>query len=175
MVKARCPVFGQETRRFPGAAARSGWMTGDWRANLIETDDALRALLRETKRIAVLGIKPEGKADAPAHFVPRYAQSAGYEVIPVPVYYPDVTEILGRPVYRRVAEIPGRIDMVNVFRRPADIPPHLDDLVAARPRSVWFQLGIRHDEAARTLAEAGIRVVQDRCLSVEHERLLGSA
>ncbi len=97
--------------------------------------------------------------------------AAGYDVIPVPVYSPDVTEILGKPVFRKLADIGRPIDMVNVFRRPADIPPHLDDILAAKPKSVWFQLGIRNDEAAQRLAEAGIKVVQDRCLMVEEGRL----
>jgi len=70
-------------------------------------------------------------------------------------------------VYRSLREIPDRVDLVTVFRRPTDIPAHLDDIIAARPHAVWFQLGIRHDAAARQLAQSGIRVVQDRCLQVE--------
>jgi predicted CoA-binding protein len=93
----------------------------------------------------------------------------------VPVYYPDVTAILGQPVYRRVADVPGPIDLVDVFRRSGDIPPHLDDLLAAKPKAVWFQLGIRNDEVAEALARAGIRVVQDRCLMVDHRRATASA
>jgi predicted CoA-binding protein len=89
----------------------------------------------------------------------------------VPVYYPFVTQILGRPVYRTVAAIPGDLDCVDVFRRPHDIDQHVDDLIAKHPRVVWFQLGIRNDAAARRLVEAGIDVVQDRCLLVEHRRL----
>jgi hypothetical protein len=127
----------------------------------------MRALLRQSKRIAVLGIKPESRSDQPAHFVPAYTKEAGFEVIPVPVYYPDVTEILGEPVYRRLVDVPGDVDIVNVFRRPEHIPPHVDDIIAKRPRAVWFQLGIRNDEAAERLAKAGIDVVQDRCLKVE--------
>ena len=97
--------------------------------------------------------------------------AAGYEVIPVPVYYPDVTEILGKKVVRKLADISGPVDMVNVFRRPNDIPQHVDDIVAKKPKYVWFQLGIRNDAAAQQLAEAGIKVVQDRCLMVEQGRL----
>lgn len=126
----------------------------------------MRALLRGSKRIAVLGIKPETRADQPAHFVPEYARDAGYEIVPVPVYYPDVTEILGLPVYRRLVDVPGDIDIVNVFRRPEHILPHVDDIIAKHPRAVWMQLGIRNDEAAEQLARAGIDVVQDRCLGV---------
>jgi hypothetical protein len=83
------------------------------------------------------------------------------------VYYPDVTRILDQPVYRSVASIPGDVDMVNVFRRPRDIPQHVADIIAKRPKSVWFQLGIRNEAAAEQLAREGIDVVQDRCLLVE--------
>jgi len=123
-------------------------------------------VLEETRRIAVLGIKT-AETQQPAFYVPEYAQRAGYEIVPVPVYYPDVKEILGEPVYRRVADIPGNVDMVNVFRRPSDVPPHVDDILAKHPKCVWLQLGIRNDEAAERLARAGIDVVQDRCLMVE--------
>ena len=137
----------------------------DWRSHLIEDDAGIRRLLANTRRVAVLGIKTE--ASQPAHYVAAYAQRAGIEIVPVPVYYPDVTEILGAPVYRAVADIPGHLDMVNIFRRPKDIPSHVDDILAKRPDSVWFQLGIRNDDAAERLARAGIDVVQDRCLMVE--------
>lgn len=140
-----------------------------WREHLIETSDGIRRVIEDTRRIAVLGIKME--ADRPAYYVPEYAQSAGYEIVPVPVFYPDAKEILGKPVYRTVSAIPGDVDMVNVFRRPADIPPHLDDIIAKKPKSMWFQLGIRNDAAAEKLARAGIDVVQDRCLLVELQRL----
>jgi predicted CoA-binding protein len=136
---------------------------------VIESADDVRALLEGARRIAVLGIKTD--PSQPAYYVPQYAQRAGYEVIPVPVYYPDVTEILGRPVYRRVADVPGAVDIVNVFRRPQDVPPHLDDILAKRPGAVWMQLGIRHDDAARRLTDAGIDVVQDRCLLVDLRRI----
>ena len=137
---------------------------------LIESSPAIRALLEATKRIAVLGIKT---ADGypPAFYVPEYTQHAGYKIIPVPVYFPDVKEILGEPVYRTLAQIPEPVDMVNVFRRPQDIPPHVDDILAARPKSVWFQLGIRHDAVADHLVREGIDVVQDRCLLVELKRI----
>jgi len=87
----------------------------DWRDNLIDSDAELAAILADTKRIAVLGIKTEAQAGQPAFYVPEYMVEAGYEVVPVPVYYPDVYEILGEPVYRKLAEIPEPVDMVNVF------------------------------------------------------------
>jgi len=141
-------------------------------ANIVDDPDGMRDLLQETKTIAVLGIKTEAQASQAAYYVPRYLQSAGYDVIPVPVYYPEVSQILGQRVYRKLADIPSGIDLVNVFRRPSDIPPHLDDILAKKPRAVWFQLGIRNDEAAMKLAQAGIRVVQDRCIMVDHRALL---
>jgi len=141
----------------------------DWQSHLIEDDEGVERLLRATRRIAVLGIKLEPWQ--PAHYVPDYAKRAGMEIVPVPVYYPEATEILGERVYRAVADIPGDVDMVNVFRRPSDIPKHLDDIIAKRPKSVWFQLGIRNEEAAERLAREGIDVVQDRCLLVELRRI----
>ena len=143
----------------------------DWQRNLITDTKAILDVIRNTRTIAVLGIKPESHADQAAHYVPAHMAAAGYDVIPVPVYYPDVREILGKKVFRKLTDIGRPIDMVNVFRRPNDIPPHVDDIIAAKPRSVWFQLGIRNDEAAQKLAEAGIKVVQDRCLMVEEGRL----
>ena len=121
----------------------------DWRAHLVEDDAGIRRVLERTHRIAVLGIKID--SGQPAHYVPEYAQRAGYEIVPVPVYYPEVTEILGEPVYRRLA----------------DVPAHLDDILAARPDAVWLQSGIYDDQFAERLAREGIAVVQDRCLMVE--------
>lgn len=140
--------------------------------NIVDSEERALDILREARRVAVLGIKTERQSHEPAYFVPEYLQSVGYDVIPVPVYYPDVREILGRPVYRTVAEIPPpTVDLVVVFRRSADVPPHLDDLIAAAPRAVWMQTGIRNDAVAERLAEAGILVVQNRCTMFEHRRL----
>ena len=141
----------------------------NWRDHLIESSAQIDKLLANTHRIAVLGIKPD--PDQPAYYVPKHADDAGYEIVPVPVYYKELMEIMGKPVYRKLTDIPGEIDMVNVFRRPKDIPAHLDDILAKKPKSVWFQLGIRNDEAAERLAKAGIDVVQDRCLLVELRRI----
>ena len=143
----------------------------DWRENLVTAPDDIARIVRENTRIAVLGIKTEAQREQPAFYVPEYMARAGYDIVPVPVYYPEATEILGRPVYRTVSAVPAPVEMVNVFRRPRDIPPHVEDILAARPRVVWLQLGIRHDAAAETWAKAGIQVVQDRCLLVEHRRL----
>lgn len=154
--------------RHPCAAASP---SVNWHHHLIDTPEALRALLQRTRRIAVLGIKTEAQRTQPAWYVPAYLLAAGFELLPVPVYYPEVTQILGQPVYRRLVDIPGPVDLVDVFRRPVDLPAHVEALLAARPRAVWFQQGIRHDAVAETLARAGIDVVQDRCLMVEHRAL----
>lgn len=124
-------------------------------------------LLRATRRIAVLGIKTEEQSSQPSFYVPQFLAQHGYDVVPVPVYYPDVTEILGQKVYRKLVDIPGELDMVDVFRRPSDLAGHLDDILAKKPKSVWLQQGISDDAFAGKLAASGITVVQDRCLMVE--------
>ena len=143
--------------------------TETWRDHLIESPEQIQQILENTRRIAVLGMKPD--ASQPAYYVPEYADKAGYDVIPVPVYYPELTEMMGKKVYRKLVDIPGDIDMVDVFRRPRDIPQHIDDIIAKKPKTVWFQLGIRNEEAAERLAKAGIDVIQDHCLLVEIRRI----
>jgi predicted CoA-binding protein len=140
----------------------------DWKENIITTPARIRELLNDTKTIAVIGIKTEAQANQPAFYVPKYLQAANFHIIPVPVYYPEATEILGEPVYRSLAEIPFKIDLVNVFRRSSDVAKHAADILNKRPKAVWMQSGIRDDETAQQLAEAGIKVVQDMCLMVEH-------
>ena len=143
----------------------------DWRANLIDDDAGMKALLQATRRIAVLGMKTEAQAGQAAFYVPQYLDAAGLEIVPVPVYYPEVTSILGKQVYRRLVDVPGAIDLVDVFRKPKDLEAHVEDILAKRPRAVWLQSGIQHDAIAERLAAAHIQVVQDRCLMVEHRRL----
>jgi uncharacterized protein len=143
----------------------------NWRENILTTRAELRDLLNRTRTIAVLGIKTEAQSGQPAFYVPRYLQTAGFQIIPVPVYYPEATRILGQQVYRRLVDIPIDIDLVNVFRRSQDVPPHVEDILAKMPKAVWLQSGIRNDAAAEILAKAGIKVVQDRCLMVDHRSL----
>ncbi len=140
--------------------------------NILRSDDEIRQLLSEVKTIAVLGIKPESHAAQPAFYVPKYMADHGFDIIPVPVYYPEVTDILGKPVYRDLNEIPGEIDLVNIFRRSADVAKHTFEILQKKPKAVWLQLGIRNDEVAEKWAEAGIKVVQDLCLMVEHRALM---
>jgi predicted CoA-binding protein len=143
----------------------------DTKALLIEDNERAQEALLASKRLAILGIKPEDHGAQPAYYVAEYLHNNGYDVIPVPVYYPDCREIFGKPVCRKLTEV-GPVDMVVVFRRPKDIPQHVDDIIAAKPKYVWFQLGIRNEDAARRLAEAGIAVIQDKCTMVEHRRAI---
>jgi predicted CoA-binding protein len=142
----------------------------DWQKNILESDAEIRELLENTKTIAVVGIKMESYQ--PAFYVPQYMKTVGFEIIPVPVYYPDATEILGEKVYRALVDIPQEIDLVNVFRRPNDVAKHAEDILAKKPKAVWLQSGIRNDEVAETLAKAGIKIVQDACLMIEHRTLM---
>ena len=144
-------------------------MGDDWQHNLIGNDEErLLGLLRSARRVAVLGIKTETARAQPAFYVPQALQQMGLSIVPVPVYYPEAQEILGEKVYRRVADVPGEIDIVDVFRRSGDVASHLGDLIAKKPRAVWLQSGIRDDRTAESLAREGILVVQDRCLKVDY-------
>ena len=120
--------------------------------------------------MAVLGAS--NRKDRPAYYVPNYLVRSGYRVLPVNPDHLDETQ-WEQPFVATLAELDEQVDIVDVFRRPQDIPGHLDDILAMdpRPRAVWFQLGIRNDEAARRLEDAGIEVVQDRCILVEHRAL----
>jgi predicted CoA-binding protein len=146
----------------------------DWRANLVDDDAGLAKILISARTVAVLGAK--SGAGEPAYYVPAYLKAHGYRVLPV---NPTRTgeRILGEPVVATLADLGEPVDVVEVFRRPEYLTGHAAEIVRLpwRPAAVWFQLGIRDDAAAETLARAGIRVVQDRCMMPEHRRLLGAA
>jgi predicted CoA-binding protein len=151
---------------------RSSESVTDWRAHLIDDDAGLAAILREAKTVAVLGAKADPAE--PAHAVPAYLHERGYRIRPVN------PKIAGRPVHDRTAvarleDLDEPVDVIEIFRRPENLPGHAREILALpwRPKAVWFQLGIRNDAAAEMLARAGIRVVQNRCMMPEHRRLLG--
>jgi uncharacterized protein len=144
----------------------------NWKDNIIADAEGLKKLLRESRRIAVLGMRSEQFPYLPAHFVPAYLDEVGYEIVPVPVYEPELTVMLDKPVYRSLLDVPGDIDMVDVFRRADQLPMHVEELLARKPKAVWLQLGIFDDDFAEKLAREGIKVVQDRCLMVDHRRLM---
>ena len=161
------------TAAVAAAAMSSGAAGAGADSNIVRDAAEIRRIALEAKRVAVLGIKPESKADQPAHYVAAYlAEQPGVEVIPVPTYFPEVTTILGRQVYRKLADIPPGppVDIVDVFRKPSDLAGHLDDILALKPKPkcVWLQSGITDAAFEAAVAAAGIRVVADRCLLVEH-------
>jgi uncharacterized protein len=117
--------------------------------------------LRSARTIAVLGIKPESRADLDAHQIPLYLQKVGYQILPVPTRYPEATHILGVPVHRRLIELPSPVDVLNVFCKPADFLPHLEDVLALCPAVVWFQSSLIEPSAARRLLDAKISVAED--------------
>lgn len=136
----------------------------------MQTDDELRAFLAGARRIAVLGAHVDpGK---PAHYVPDYLHRKGYRILPANPVYAGRT-LWGEPVRASLGEISEPVDVLDVFRRSAQVADHADEILALRPGLVWLQSGIRNDAVARMLEDAGIPVVQDRCLMVEHRRLLG--
>ena len=153
------------------ASMASTALEQDWTERILEDDEALRTVLSEAKRIAVIGIKDESRSFEPAHYIARYLKDAGYTVDGV---NPGVSETLDLEIVDSIGDLEGPIDIVDIFRRSEAIPEHTREILAmpVLPKVVWLQLGIRHDEAARSLAEAGILVVQDRCILVEHRRLV---
>ena len=137
-----------------------------------ESDEELRRLLGETKTIAVIGAKEDSSEDA--NRIPLYMQRAGYRILPV---NPKLDRVLGEACHAQVDQIPEAVDLVNLFRASEHVPAHVDEILSLdpRPRAVWMQLGIHNGEAARRLREAGIGVIQDRCIMVDHRRLLGGS
>lgn len=131
-------------------------------------EDRLRALLESVRRIAIVGLSPKPHRDS--NRIARYLIERGYGVIPV---YPREDEILGQRVYRRVQDVPGGVDLVDVFRRSEDLPGVVDDALAAKAPALWFQIDCVHLAAAARAAAAGAFVVMDRCIMVDHAALLG--
>ena len=146
----------------------------EWRGNLVDDDAGLTTILRAAKTVAVLGAKADPAQ--PAHYVPAYLHAQGYRILPVnPVI--AGRELFGVRVVGTLVDLDEPVDVVEIFRRPAVLLDHAREILAlpARPPVVWFQLGIRNDQAAERLARAGIRVVQSRCMMPEHRRLVGAA
>ena len=137
------------------------------------TDEAIAQVLRSTRTIAMVGAS--AKPDRPSHDVMHYLLDAGYAVIPVNPKCDD-QEILGQKVYCSLAEIPGPIDLIDVFRRVDAIPSVVDDVLPLveekRIQTLWLQLGLVDEESARRASAAGLSVVMDRCMKIEHQRLL---
>jgi hypothetical protein len=134
------------------------------------SDDEIKALLESARSIAVVGIKDQPNEDA--FRVPDYMQKAGYRILPV---NPKLDSVLDETCHADLGQVPDAIDIVNLFRASGNIPDHVDEILALepQPKAVWMQLGIHHGPSAQRLREAGILVIQDRCVMVDHRRLLG--
>jgi len=131
-------------------------------------EEDIKGILSNSKTVAVVGISP--KEDRPSYIVAFYLRSKGYQIIPV---RPDGEEILGEKVYHSVTEIPKEInvEVVDIFRKPEDVPPIVDEAIRRGAKAVWMQEGIIHKEAGEKAEKAGLKVVMDRCMKKEHERL----
>ena len=130
-------------------------------------DKTIRDILLKAKRVAVVGFSP--KEDRPSYWVAKYLIENGYEVIPV---NPNYNEILGRRCYKGIKDIEGKVDVVDIFRKPEEVPPVVDDAISIGAGAIWMQEGIINEEAARKAKDAGLDVVMDRCMLKEHRRLL---
>lgn len=135
---------------------------------IINDDAGIRRILENHRVIAMVGLSP--KEDRPSNVVARYLMALGYTVIPV---NPGQRDILGQPCYPSLTDIPVKVDMVDVFRNSADVPPVAAAAIAIGAKSLWLQLGVINQEAAEAAAAAGLDVVIDRCPKIEHARLLG--
>lgn len=133
---------------------------------MLHTDSELRRLLQRARVIAVVGMSPN--ESKPSHYVPQYMLRHGYTIIPVNPLY---TEIAGMRCYPDLRSVPTPIDIVNVFRRAEDVPPVADEAIAVGAKCLWLQLGIVHAQAGRRAEAAGLEVVMDLCIKVEHARL----
>jgi predicted CoA-binding protein len=133
---------------------------------IITQDDKIRDILKNARTIAILGLSPKPERDS--NMVARYLKEQGYRIIPV---RPAQKEILGEKVYASLDDIKETVDIVDVFRNPAQIVPHAHEAIRLKPKVFWMQLNIENREAADLLTAAGIDVIMDRCIKVDHERL----
>lgn len=135
---------------------------------MIDDIAGLRSLLLETRTIAVVGLSANWHR--PSFFAAKYMQERGYTIVPV---NPAYDEILGQKCYPSLRDIPIPIDMVDVFRKPEDVLPLVDDAIAIGAKSFWMQLGVINADAAQRAEAAGMKVVMDRCVKIEYARLFG--
>ena len=138
---------------------------------MVGQDSDVREILANSQTIAVVGIKPDESGDA--FRIPHYMQKHGYRILPV---NPKFDEVMGEPAVARLTDLRENVDIVNLFRAADHMPDHAEEILAMNPRpsAVWMQLGIHHGPAAAKLRAAGIQVVQDRCIMVDHKRLVAA-
>ncbi len=144
----------------------------DWHGNLVDSDEAIRHILKNSHTIAVVGIKDESRPNEAAHSVPAFLYSRGYRIIPVTPIYPSV---FGIPSVASLEEIHEPVDIVQVFRAPRNVMDHALLALKLKPKVFWMQSGIRQQEAAHRLAVSGIKVVQDHCMYMDYLRFVRAA
>ena len=125
-------------------------------------------ILKQYRRIAMVGLS--ANPYRPSNFAARYMKAAGYRIFPV---NPREEQILGLPCYRSLADVPPPLEIVDIFREPATVPAIVEDAIASGAKVIWMQLGIIHEPAAARAMEAGLEVVMDRCVKIEHARFFG--
>ena len=141
-------------------------LQGKKEAAINATEEEIKEILQESKIIAVVGLS--ANASKPSYDVARYLIAHGYQVVPV---NPAYDEVLGEPSYKSLLDIPFDVDIVDVFRKTEDIPPVVDEAIKKKAKTVWLQLGLIHDEAVEKAKEAGLKVVQNKCMKIEHHKL----
>ena len=134
----------------------------------MKEDEAIAALLRATRVIAVVGLSAD--VDKPSNGVARYLQDKGFRIIPV---NPGQETILGEKSYRSLSDIPEKVDVVDIFMRSEKVLPVVEEAIRLRPKAIWLQLGILSDEAKAAAASAGIMFIQDKCVKQDYARLVG--
>ena len=132
-------------------------------------DKVLKEILLSVKTIASVGLS--GNQQKESYWIAAYLQEQGYRIIPV---NPTATEILGEKAYPDLQSVPEKIDVVQVFRKPEDVPPVVEDAIQVGAKVVWMQEGIVNEEAARNARDAGLQVVMDACMRATHRRLIGA-
>jgi len=128
--------------------------------------DEIREILKESKKIAIVGLSPKEERDS--NKVARYLMEQGYEIVPV---NPGQQEILGEKCYKSLKEIPFRVDMVDLFLNPVRIPPIVEQAIETGVKVIWMQLGVVHNESAEKAGKAGIQVVMNKCAKIEHNKI----
>ena len=135
----------------------------------MDQDSVLKEILQSAKTIASVGLS--SNPDKESYRIASYLKAQGYRVIPV---NPTASEIMGETSYPDLQSVPQKIDIVQVFRKPEDVPPVVDDAIKAGAKVIWMQEGIVHEEAAQKARQAGLQVVMDTCMRVAHRTLIGT-
>jgi len=135
----------------------------------MNSDKEMKEILLSAKTVASVGLSSNQEKES--YWIAAYLKEQGYRIIPV---NPTTTEILGEKAYPDLSSIPGKVDVVQVFRKPEDVPPVVEEAIKIGAKVVWMQEGIRHEEAAKKVREAGLQVIMDACMRATHRRLIGA-